>query len=100
MPANPVRSAGYAPVGSHTSIVPNAVTAINVPGGATGILMQTRTQAVRYTLDGTTPSSTVGFELATTSLDPVYLPLKEGTQLKVISATAGAVFQYQFVKEI
>lgn len=100
MPANPVRNAGYSPVGSHTKITPDAVYTINVPGGATGILMQTRTQAVRYTLDGSTPAAATGFELATTSLDPVYLPLREGTVLKVISATAGAVFQYQFIKEI
>ena len=100
MPANPVRNAGYSPVGTHKSITPNAATGIPVPGGATGILMQTRTQNVRFTLDGTTPTSTVGFQLSTSNNDITYLPLKEGTTIIVISETSGAVFQYQFVKEI
>jgi len=64
------------------------------PPGASKIMMQAITKALRYTLDGTTPSATVGFQLAAAA-DPIILSINEHTKLQVIREESGTILQYE-----
>lgn len=85
-----------APVGAHSA---NAViataTVLTKPAGATAIRIQTIGQAVRYTLDGTTPTATVGFQLAAAAA-PVVIPVP-GASITIIQEAATAALQYQWM---
>jgi hypothetical protein len=86
----------FRPVGSHTanSSLATAVT-LTAPSGATKLLIQALTQNVRLTLDNTTPTASVGFQLK--AADPaVIIPISGGTTIKVIEETASGVIQYQW----
>ena len=84
------------PVGSHTSNTTiSSATTITVPAGARYILMQVLTQNVRYTLDGTVPTTTSGFQLKAGD-PPIAVWCETGVTLKVIEETATASLQYQF----
>lgn len=65
--------------------------------GVTGVLLQTTVQNVWFTMNGTTPSSTVGFTLVAGE-PPVLIPITKGTQLKFLRAANGAILQRQYVK--
>lgn len=66
--------------------------------GATKIMLQTITQSVRYTLDGTTPTAAIGFQLKAGD-PPLVLPYYEGsTILKVIQEAATAELKEQWGK--
>jgi hypothetical protein len=84
------------PVGSHTSngTLGSAVT-LTKPAGANVIIIQCTGQNVRYTLDGTTPTTTVGF-LLVADQPPVKMPVG-GAAVKVIQVSATATIQYQWV---
>jgi hypothetical protein len=64
------------------------------PPGATKIMMQAITKALRYTLDGTTPSATVGFQLAAAAT-PIVIEINEHTKLQVIREESGTILQYE-----
>lgn len=83
-------------LGSHSgdADVSSAVTLIP-PSGATKLLMQTMTQNVRFTLDGTAPTASIGFQLKGEH-PAVIVPIGENTVVKVIQEAATADFQYQF----
>ena len=86
----------FKPIGAHTTnaTLSSAVT-LTIPANATKLLMQAITQNVRITLDNTTPTATVGFQLR--AGDPaVVIPIAVGTVIKVIEETATATIQYQF----
>lgn len=87
----------YSVVGSHydgTTI--SSVVTLTPPTGAHGIRMQTHTQNVRYTLDGTVPTASKGFQVK--AGDPaIVLPLSTSMVLKVIEETATADIQYQWL---
>ena len=86
---------GTAPNGSHTQTNSIAsATEITIPSGATRVVMQCATQNVRYTLDGTTPTTTLGF-LITKATDPIEVYVK-GCTLTVIEVATTAVLDYQF----
>jgi hypothetical protein len=59
------------------------------------LLIQALNQSARYTLDGTTPTSTVGFQL-TAGKDPYVIPLASGTVITIIEAAAACELQYQW----
>jgi hypothetical protein len=86
----------FAPQGSHSdgTDISSAV-AITIPNDATKILIQSRTKALSFTLDGTTPTSQKGFKLAADD-PPLLIPLSNATSLKVIEEEATADMQYQF----
>lgn len=88
---NPLR-----PVGAHSSgaTISNA-TVITIPSGARYIRLQALTQNVRYTLDGTTPTTSVGFQLKAGD-PPISLWVETGVALTVIQESATASLQYQF----
>lgn len=85
----------HRPVGAHNDglVISSAVT-ITIPDGATKVLMQALGQNVRFTLDGTTPTATTGFQLKAGD-PPVSIPVA-GATLKVIQEAATADLQYQF----
>jgi hypothetical protein len=85
------------PVGDHTTIadLSSAVT-LTPPAGATQVLIQALGQNVRYTVDGTTPTASVGFRMFTDT-EPVIIRLASGEVLKLIQETASATAQYQWM---
>lgn len=85
----------FAPTGAHTvnSSLAAAVT-LTPPKGAEFLMMQALAQNIRFTLDGTTPTATVGFQLF--AGDTVTIPMSENQVVKVIQEAATATLQYQW----
>lgn len=76
-------------------IVPTTATTLSIPLHAQKIMWQALTQNVRYTLDGTAPTSTKGFQLKAGD-PPTILKLTQNNNLilKIVAESAGAVLQY------
>ena len=86
----------FNPVGAHNDgLAISSATTITIPDGATKIMIQTLTQNVRLTLDGTAPTTSKGFQLQVGQM-PVIIPLGRSTVIKVIEEAATADLQYQF----
>jgi hypothetical protein len=86
----------FNPKGAHgreTSLT--AAFAPAVPAGATMCVVQALAQNVRFTLDGTTPTAVVGFQIVAGDVERI-LPVDTRTVLTFIQETAGAELQYQF----
>lgn len=83
------------PVGAHTTngTLSSAVT-LTRPTGADVLIIQAFAQNVRYTLDGTTPTSTTGFQLTVGTLRVIEVGL--ATAVKVIEESASGSIQYQW----
>lgn len=64
------------------------------PSHAETVLVQAVLQDVYYTLDGTTPTSTLGYRI-TAGNDPYVIPVK-GNILTVIQGAATPGFQFTF----
>lgn len=84
-------------VGSHSDgATISSATTLTPPTGATKILIQALDQNVRFTLDGTAPTASLGFQLK--AGDPaVMIPVGAGMTLKVIEEAATADLQYQWL---
>lgn len=92
--------APYLPVGAHTvNSTLSAVVNITVAQNSNGLLVQALTQNIRFTLDGTLPTATVGFQLKAGD-SPLLIPLIPGAVLRFIEETASATLQYQNVRTI
>lgn len=92
--------AGYRlnPIGSHTTDTTiSAATTITPATGADYVVLQAFTQAVRYTVDGTTPTASVGFRIAANDSDVI--PVGPNTVLQVIEETATASVQWQSMQQ-
>lgn len=88
----------FEPVGTHTrnASIDTAV-ALTPPAGADAVRLAPETQNVRYTTDGsTTATATVGFQLVAGDEDIV--PVVAGKNVSIISETAGAVINYQWLR--
>ena len=87
----------FTPIGAHTSQnnLSTARTLTPPNPSATKLLVQCITQNVRYTLDGTTPTATLGFRLVAGD-SPYIIPVAVGNTVKFIEETATAVLQSQF----
>ena len=86
----------FAPVGAHTQSASGAsVQSITVPNGAYQLMAQTQTKNVRFTLDGTAATTTLGFLLVADAA-PVIIPVYPGQVVKWIEVATTAVFDYQF----
>ena len=85
----------FAPIGAHTSngSLASAVT-LTAPAGAEYLMMQALGQNIRYRLDGTNPTASVGFQLA--NGDTVTLPVRAGDTVRIIQEAATATLQYQW----
>ena len=86
----------FNPVGAHTQngTLSSAVT-LTIPAAATKIMLQGQTQNIRYTLDGTAPTTSKGFQLKAGD-PPVILSLGRSSAIKLIEEAATAVLDYQF----
>ncbi len=62
---------------------------------ATHLQVQALTQNIRYTIDGTQASATVGFQLAAGAISLVPAP---NNGISVFEEAAGAIVQYQWVR--
>lgn len=86
----------FNPVGSHNDGLAIATAqTLTIPTGASKIMLQAHTQNVRFTLDGTTPEASKGFQLKAGD-PPLTIPLGVSTVLMVIQEAATADLQYQF----
>jgi hypothetical protein len=89
----------FSAMGAHqTDSTLSAAQALNRPTGAEAanqVLIQALTQNVRFTLDGTTPTATVGFQLKAAD-PPTLIPIGAANNIKVIEETASATIQYQW----
>jgi len=74
----------------------SAATTLTQPAGANAILIQAFAQNVRYTLDGTTPTATLGFRIAAGDEKLIPVPAS-GMTVKVIEETASASIDYQWM---
>ena len=86
----------FNPIGDHNDglNISSAVT-LTPPAGATKLLVQALDKNVRYTLDGTTPTASKGFQLAAGD-PPIIIPIGNGTTIKIIEEAASADLNYQF----
>lgn len=86
----------FNPLGSHNDgLVISTAATLTPPSGATKLLIQALTQNVRFTLDGTVPTASKGFQLV--AADPaIIVPIGANTVIKVIEEQATADLQYQF----
>jgi len=86
----------FVPLGAHVdgTDISSAVS-ITIPDDATKLLIQSRTKALSFTLDGTSPTSQKGFKLSADD-PPLIIPLSNTTSVKVIEEEATADIQYQF----
>lgn len=90
----------FDPIGAHQdgAVITGAVVLTDTkPDDATKLLIQALGQNVRYTLDGTVPTATKGFQLKAGD-PPVIIPLHSSTVVKVIEESATADLQYQWGK--
>lgn len=82
---------------SHTqnSSLSSAVT-LTKPANADALLISVLTQAVRFTLDGTTPTAAKGFRIPT-GQGPMIIDAGSGcTAIKIIEESASAAIEYQW----
>lgn len=82
-------------VGAHArnASLSSAVT-LAAPSGANALMIQALTQNVRYTLDGSVPTASQGFQLAAGALTTI--PVGSGTTVKLIEETGSASVEYQW----
>ena len=81
-------------VNAAIDLIANTTIAALIILGANKILIQALTQNVRYTLDGSVPTATAGFQLKAGD-PPVIISILGITVLKVIEETATADVQIQ-----
>lgn len=97
MPNKGIRFETAGAHGQDTSI--GSATPIAVPDGATHVLISATTQAIRLTLDGTTPTGSKGIHIAAAD-PPVLLPVPTGGTLNIIEEAASAVADWQFLRQV
>lgn len=86
----------YAPIGDHSSgATISSATTLTKPAGATQILIQAITKNVRFTLDGTAPTTFLGFQILA-GVPPMIVAVP-GVSIKVIEEEATASLQYQWI---
>lgn len=96
--AQPIYPSPFTPMLNQAHVtytVGSNATNVFIPKGAEGILVQSLTQNVRYTLNGTTPTAAKGFQLKAGD-PPLFIPLTEHTFFNIIAETAGAILEYEF----
>lgn len=93
---------GLVPIGAHISNTSlSSAATLTPPSGADRLEMQAIAQNVRYTTDGTTPTSTTGFQLAAIAgNDPIGIDWVSGISIKVIEETSGAAIQAQWYRKV
>lgn len=89
----------FIPVGAHSDglAISSAQTLTPTASDISKLLIQALGQNVRYTLDGTVPTASKGFQLKAGD-PPVLIPISSATVIKVIEEAATADLQYQWGK--
>lgn len=98
---------GFIPIGAHQQDATVSSSTTIEPSGlddglesqVNAVMIQTTSRDVRYTLDGTTPTSTKGFLMYSGQV-PIIIPLCGNTSLKLIEVGATATVEYQFGKVV
>jgi len=85
----------FEPTGAHVSQSLSGVYSPTTPDDATKCLVQAITQNARFTMDGTAPTSSIGFRI-TAGDPPMVIPASGSIGLKFIQETAGSVLQLQW----
>lgn len=86
----------FDPIGSHSDgTAINTAVVLTPPTGAKKLLIQALTQNIRYTLDGTTPTASKGFQIKSED-PPIVIPVGPNTTITVIEEAATADMQYQW----
>ena len=86
----------FRPNGAHNDGLDiSSAVALTIPDGARKLLIQALDQNIRFSLDGTTPTATKGFQIAAED-PPLVIPLSSVTTVTVIEETTTADMQYQF----
>jgi len=96
MALDPRDALTFSPLGAHSSgATISSATTLTPATGATKLLVQALTKNVRFTLDGTAPTASLGFQIVAGD-PPVVIPVGNGTVIKVIEESATASLQYQW----
>jgi hypothetical protein len=86
----------FNPIGAHQEdTTVSSATTLTPETGATKLLLQALAQNVRFTLNGTTPTATLGFQL-TAGDPPIMIPIKASQVVKVIEEAASANIEFQW----
>ena len=91
----------FTPIGNHIPGTDISSATVIMPGDlgldetADKVIIQTTAQNIRYTLDGTAPTATIGCQLKATD-DPKEIGISWGVILTVIEEAPTAVLQVQF----
>lgn len=80
----------------HSATIAGVFSPANKPPDAEWILVQALTQNARFTLDGTNPTATLGFQLVAGD-PPVLIPLGADLYPEFFPETAGCIIQYQWM---
>lgn len=92
-----MKQLGYKQLTGLSSVKTLADVTDGIPSGSTWVLLQAETQNIRWTDDGsTTPTSTVGMILLTTTGPYLYSIGSKLTNLKFIEAAASAKLNITF----
>jgi hypothetical protein len=93
----------FVTVGSHTqsTSATTALASVTVPSGATQWWVQAKNQNFNFTLDGTAPTTALGFTISTSLPCPIMIPVAPDQVLKWIpvSSASTPTLCYQFGKE-
>lgn len=97
--AMPVADRGFVPAADEAHVHRadlDSVRELSIPKRANYIMMQARDQNIRYTLDGSTPTADLGFELISGD-PPTVLPIIHGrTKLRFLEEAATASLEFQY----
>lgn len=82
-------------IGTHTqNTTLNTVQSISIPFGANGLLVQAGGKDIRYTIDGSNPTATVGFLLPAYTDPLILMAVQDGQVFKFIETAASATLDY------
>lgn len=86
---------GVVPVAAHKTetLGGSAFSPTGMPNQAKYLLVQALAQNARYTLDGTAPSATVGFQLKSTDT-PILIAIGKGMVPAFFREQSGTILQY------
>lgn len=89
----------FNPVGAHQQradlTVARTFDRPNVTPPAYALIVFALTQSVRYTLDGSAPTPTIGFRI-TAGNDPIVITFGPNTTIRMVEEAATAVLDYQW----
>lgn len=91
----------YTPVGAHgQATIGSSVTTLTIPHQANGVLVRASgSYDIRYTIDGTAPTTSLGFVLANDAENAEFIPVGRNSQLKFIrDEGSDATLEYQFIR--